>query len=288
MDEKTCGAPGGAGCGADPEELRDVLHDPWPGRLEKPRSSGLTMVIDLGLGLDGMRDVLRLAAPYVDFWKLAFGSALLYPAGLVRAKVALAAEVGVEAYAGGTLLEIARWQERLGGALRALERLGVRTVELSDGTLPLGPHVRRGLIRVLSQEGFRVLTEAGKKHPDDHPGIDALAETVAADLEAGAFKVIVEGRESGRNAAVLAADGSVAMAAVRTLVDAAGDPDRLIWEAPDRAQQLVFLRAFGANANLGNVRPGDVLTLESLRRGLRGDTFRDVLRRGARPAAPAT
>ncbi len=262
-----------------PNRLAEVVADPLAGRLAKPRTTGWTMVLDKGMGVARTRDFLELAAPYVDFLKLTFGSPLLYADGWLAEKVRLARQWGVEVYPGGTLLEVAWWQGRPGEFLAAARAVGIRVLELSDGTVPMSPANRRALLETLREAGFRVITEVGKKHPGDQPDLAQLAATAVADLDAGAEKVIVEGRESGRGTAVLDPDGAVVDVAVRALVDAVGDPDRLIWEAPQTAQQLAFIRAFGANVNLGNIPPDDVLALEALRRGLRGDTLRDVVHR---------
>lgn len=252
--------------------------DPPMARTEaKPRRRGLTMVMDKGMSLAEGRGWLDLCAPYVDYVKLAFGTSVLYDARVLAEKIRLFRDHGVEVYPGGTLLEIAVMQDRVKAFVERARQLGFKTLEVSDGTINLRPRYRERLIRTLTAEGFQVLTEVGKKHPADRVPHMRIREQILEDLAAGAFKVIVEGRESGKGVVIYRDDGSIDGDELESLARAVSDPDLLIWEAPHKDQQQDLILRFGANVNLGNVRPDEVLSLEALRQGMRGDTLRHIL-----------
>lgn len=256
-----------------------VLSFPVPGRSIKPRRSGVTMVIDKGMGLEATRGFLSLAADCVDFIKLGFGTSAFYDADLLRAKVRLIKKCGVHVLPGGTFLEAAEMQ---GSAERFLERaesLGFDYVEVSDGTLPIPPRRRRQIIGEAKELGLRVVSEVGKKHPDDREPLDVQCRQVEADLRAGVDFVVVEARESGTGVGIYGADGEVKESFLETIARSA-PPDRLLWEAPLKKQQEALISRFGVNVNLGNVAPDEALALEALRVGLRGDTLRQVVRVG--------
>ncbi|MDI3317947.1 MAG: phosphosulfolactate synthase [Bacillota bacterium] len=254
---------------------------PYPveGRQAKPRDEGLTMVIDKGLGLEQTRDLLELAAEHVDMIKLAFGTSALYPLERLREKVRLIQSYGIPAYPGGTLLEVAVVQGRFQDFLDEAERIGFEKLEVSDGTIPMTPDVRAEIIRICRERGFAVVSEVGKKHPADRVPSSNLVEQVAADLEAGASHVIIEGRESGKGVVIYHEDGSIDDDELEYIVRSVPDVRRLIWEAPRKSQQQDLVLRFGPNVNLGNVHPEDVLACEALRVGLRGDTLRAALLR---------
>jgi phosphosulfolactate synthase len=253
----------------------NILNDVFPGRVAKPRISGLTMVIDTGIPLSMMRDILQLSSSHIDFWKFGFGSAAVCPADVMSAKVALCQEYGVLAYPGGTSLEIAVAQGIWKEYLDALWDGGIRAVEVSDGTIPLPLKQRRELIRTARKLGFTVLSEVGKKKAGVYFPVPTMAQYVQNDLNSGAHYVIVEGREGGKEVGVFDAKGNVREDDVQQLVEILGPlATRLIWEAPLSAQQVYYVSQFGHKVNLGNIQPLDVVKLECLRRGLRSDTLR--------------
>ncbi|GMA51722.1 hypothetical protein GCM10025857_30790 [Alicyclobacillus contaminans] len=173
----------------------ELLNDVLPGRVEKPRLSGLTMVIDTGLPLGLTRDILEMAAPHIDFWKFGFGSASVCPPHAMVNKVALCQEYGILAYPGGTSLEIAVLQNVWTEYLDMLWDGGVRVVEVSDGTITLPLAQRREIIRTARHKGFTVLAEVGKKERGRYLDGDTMASLIHQDLTHGAHYVIVEGRE---------------------------------------------------------------------------------------------
>lgn len=246
---------------------------PLPGRCGKPRRTGYTMVLDKRLGLNETRDLLELAGDYIDMIKLTFGTTALYPETVLRAKIKLIRSFGVEVYPGGTLFEIAFWQNKLESFLECAADLGFTGIEVSDGTLTLSAKERRQAIQRAKAFGFKVVTEVGKKNGTPI-SVLRMQQIISDDLEYGADQVIIEGRESGRAVGIFDPNGKVKEAEMEALVR--GLPNSgavLIWEAPLKDQQVTLIKRFGPNVNLGNIPPEETLALEALRRGLRSDTF---------------
>lgn len=254
----------------------DILDFPNPDRIKKPRREGITMVIDKGLGMTDTHDLLELASDYIDQLKLTFGTSAFYNTRLLRQKIELVKSYGVHIFPGGTFLELALWQGRLIEFLDRARSLGFTGIEVSDGTINLDPETRLNTIKLARAYGFElVVSEVGKKDPRDQAPLYQLWEQVEADLGAGSDLVIVEGRESGEGVVIYDAEGNILeeeLAELDQHLDRVRG--RLLWEAPRKSQQLELILRFGSNVNLGNVQPGDVLALEALRVGLRGDTLR--------------
>lgn len=249
-----------------------IIDPPQSGRAEKPRTTGLTMVIDKGLPSSQTRDWLALAAPYVDLVKFTFGTSALYPQAVLAAKIKLLREEGIGVLPGGTLLEIAVLQGKAIPFLDHGRELGFDFLEISDGSIAMSPAVRKGLLREAKKRGFRVLTEVGKKKPGARLSPREMRAQLVFDLEEGADFVIIEGRESGKGAGLYDEAGEIDPDGLENLLTGASW-ERIIWEAPLKKQQLLFIKRFGPNVNLGNIPPGEVLALEALRRGLRSDTL---------------
>jgi phosphosulfolactate synthase len=224
-------------------------------------------VIDRGLSLAEVDSLLEVAGAAVDVVKLGWGTAIV--TGNLKPKLARYAEHGIPVMLGGTLTEIAIRQGRIDGLIDWLRELGLRHVEISDGTITLDAEVKRGLIERLSGE-FVVLAEVGNKDADFIMAPYVWVEQIERDLDAGAWKVITEARESG-TAGIYRADGEPRTGLIDEIAHAV-DPDRLLFEAPLRPQQVWLLSRFGTECNLGNIAPDDVLSLETLRLGLRSDT----------------
>jgi phosphosulfolactate synthase len=259
----------------------DVIVDPLPGRAAKPRQAGLTMVIDKGLGLSETEGILLTAHAYVDYWKLPFGTPALYGRGYLSQKVALLRRFGLDVYPGGTFLEVAVLQGRVEPFLDRCREVGFTAVEVSDGTIPLDPRERRRIIREARNRGFRVVTEIGKKEAHLRLTHAQIHRAIEEDLAAGAERIIVEGRESGVAVGVYDEAGAIQEDELAKILSGVKDPATLIWEAPQKSQQEDFILRFGPNVNLGNIPPGELLALEALRRGLRGDTLKACLPKAA-------
>jgi phosphosulfolactate synthase len=224
-------------------------------------------VIDRGLSVAEVDGLLEVAGEIVDVVKLGWGTAVV--SSNLKPKLERYAAHGVPVVLGGTLTELAIRQGRVDGLVAWLRELGIRHVEISDGTIALDPAVKRGLIERLSGE-FTVLAEVGSKDADFIMAPYVWVEQIERDLDAGAWKVIAEARESG-TAGIYRADGEVRTGLIDEIAHAI-DPGRLIFEAPQREQQVWLLQRFGTECNLGNIAADDVLSLETLRLGLRSDT----------------
>ena len=251
-----------------------VFEMPLQGRMKKPRENGVTMLIDKGLGMRATADLLEMAGDAIDMVKFTFGTSAFIDDKAVLRKTDLLRSNEVWVMPGGTFFEVAFWQGRYPEYLKRCRKLGFDAVEISDGTIEIDLESRRDSINRAVDDGFKVLTEVGKKSPDEKVSVELMHEEIASDLECGAFKVIVEAREAGKGVGIFDADGKVKTDEVERIVSGVDDPDRLEWEAPIKSQQQHLILRFGVNVNLGNVRPEDILALEALRNGLRGDTLK--------------
>ena len=214
--------------------------------------------------VDGLLEVI---GPSVDVVKLGWGTAVV--SANLGPKLERYAAHGIPVVLGGTLTEIAIRQGRVEGLIAWLRELGLRHVEISDGTITLPAEVKRDLIQRLAKE-FTVFAEVGSKDADFIMAPYIWVEQIERDLEAGAWKVIAEARESG-TAGIYRANGEVRTGLIDEIAHAI-DPARLIFDAPLQQQQVWLLKRFGTECNLGNIAPADVLSLETLRLGLRSDT----------------
>ncbi|MFZ4755186.1 MAG: phosphosulfolactate synthase [Miltoncostaeaceae bacterium] len=239
-----------------------------PGRPPRPRQAGITHVMDKGLSLADVESLLQTSADYIDIVKLGWGTAYVQPN--LREKIRLYESADIAVVLGGTFWEVCYVQNKLDDWRRWVSDLGLRHVEVSDGTVTL-PHERKlEYIAELAQD-FTVLSEVGSKDNDVVIAPYRWVEMIEAELRAGAWKVITEARESG-TAGVFRGDGEVRMGLIDEIVHAI-DVHRLLFEAPQKSQQTWFIRSFGTNVNLGNIPPDEVIPLETLRLGLRADTL---------------
>lgn len=257
-------------------EMKDIIKSPIQGRVGKPRQSGITMVMDKGLGLEETRDFLSLCSEYVDFIKLAFGTAAVYPQAILQEKIALVKRSGIDVYPGGTFLEIAIIQKKVPEFLERAGNIGFTAIEVSDGTIELSAEQRRAVIGMAAKAGLKVLSEVGKKDPRQKTSGRLMAGAVLDDLEAGSKLVIVEGRESGRGVGIYDKEGHIEQERFEELLSYSGVQDSIIWEAPLKDQQSALISLFGPNVNMGNIPPHEVIALESMRLGLRNDTLKSV------------
>lgn len=239
-----------------------------PARPAKPRDTGLTHVIDIGLSPNDAENLMKTAAAHIDLIRLGFGSA--YVTGALQEKVDLYQRHGVPVALGGTLTEIAWLQRRVDGLRAWLQELGVQHVEVSSGSVAIPPDEKADLIRTLAQD-FTVYAEVGEKDPAAIMAPYVWVELINEALEAGAAKVVCEGRASG-DAGLYRRDGEPRTGLLDEVVHSI-DFHRLIFEAPQRHQQVWFIEHLGPEVNLGNIRPDDVIPLETLRLGLRADTL---------------
>ena len=243
-----------------------------PERTVAPRSNGLTMVMDKGLSLRQAEDLIETGSELVDLLKLGFGTALVTPR--IQETIALYREAGMRVYCGGTLFEAFYVRNELDAYLRFIERLGLDTLEVSDGSMVIHPDEKCEIIQRLSKN-FRVLSEVGSKEEGILISPNKWIRMMKNELQAGSWKVIAEARESG-TVGIYRPNGSAHVQLIRRILANVALED-ILWEAPKKPQQVWFLKQFGANVNLGNIAPDDLIPLECLRLGLRGDTFFEYL-----------
>ncbi len=239
-----------------------------PARTVKPREQGLTHVLDRGLAVAEVDGLVEVAGASVDIVKLGWGTALA--TGNLEPKLERYREHGIPVVLGGTLTEIAIQQDRVDELVAWLGHLQIRHVEVSDGTISLPRERKLELIAKLS-DAFTVLSEVGSKDATHVMAPYRWVEDIKAELEAGAWKVICEARESG-TAGIARLDGELREGLIDEIAHAI-DPGRLVFEAPRKDQQVHLLKRFGPDTNLGNIAPADVLALETMRLGLRSDTM---------------
>ncbi|MGI6327820.1 MAG: phosphosulfolactate synthase [Dethiobacteria bacterium] len=250
---------------------------PWHYKIEKPRSEGITMILDKGMGLRETLDLLEMSSRYIDFWKFSFGSSALYSPKMLQRKIGMIKSFHVDVYPGGTFLEIAFVQGKIYKYLHRAYELGFSAVEVSDGTIELTPAQRSSIIKLARSMGLQVLTEIGKKEEGESFNPDLMGEQISKDLDDGAYKVILEARESGKGVTIFDEKGDIEDEKMRQFLHRIQGEQHIIWEAPLKKQQVYFLSVFGPKVNLGNIMPGEVLALQSLRNGLRADTFKLAL-----------
>jgi phosphosulfolactate synthase len=238
-----------------------------PDRSAKPRDTGLTHVLDRGLSVAEVEGLMEVAGASVDIVKLGWGTALV--TGNLAPKLERYREHGIPVMFGGTLTELAIAQDRLAQLVTWLKELELRHIEISDGTISLDHNHKLELIEELAQE-FVVMSEVGSKDDTRIMAPYRWVEQIELELAAGAWKVIAEARESG-TVGIFRHDGEVRMGLIDEIAHAIA-PGRILFEAPRKDQQVWFVRRFGPAVNLGNIAPEDVLSLETIRLGLRSDT----------------
>ena len=243
-------------------------------RASKPRRRGITHVIDKGTPLAVMNELLEAHGALVDVWKFGFGTA--YVDGTVGAKVDLLRSHQVRSCPGGTLLEAAWWQGRSAAFFEWAGRVGFDCVEVSRGATGLPASSKQELITAARAHHFEVFAEVGSKDPHEPALPSEWLEEARSDLDCGAGWLVAEGRESG-TVGLYTADGSVRTDLVEAL-ERLGSDAPVVYEAPLRQQQAWLVNHLGANVNLANIAPAEVLGVEALRHGLRSDTLRTSLR----------
>jgi phosphosulfolactate synthase len=242
-----------------------------PARSAKPRTSGITMMIDGGLPLNYFRDVIEGAAEYIDFVKFGWGTAVV--SHTIDQKIEILRDHDVRYYFGGTLFEKHVLQNRFDDFRTFCSSFGCSHVEVSNGTIDMSNAEKAGYIHKLAGS-FEVISEVGFKDADRSARLtpDRWIECVHEDLDAGAHLVTLESRESGRSG-ICRPDGKLRVELVEELLTCGLSPAHLLFEAPSAALQGTFIRRIGPDANLGNVAAADVIGLETLRLGLRADTL---------------
>lgn len=243
-----------------------------PQRTTGMRDFGLTMMMDKGLSLKESEHFIESSAPYTDLVKFGFGTALI--TRNLKEKVKLYQSAGLKPYFGGTLFEMFYVRGEFESFIRFVSESGLGLVEVSDGTIKMEHEEKLVCITRLAED-FEVLSEIGSKIKGVELPNELWVSHMKTELETGAWKVIAEARESGTTG-IYQSDGSANRALIDDIMKEISVND-VLWEAPNKAQQTMFIQLVGSNVNLGNIAPNEVLGLEALRCGMRGDTFFDVL-----------
>ncbi|MDH7461824.1 phosphosulfolactate synthase [Chitinophagaceae bacterium 26-R-25] len=239
-----------------------------PERIQQPRQNGLTMVMDKGLSIEETRNFLSIAKPHVDIVKLGFGTSFVTPN--LKEKLEVYREAGMPVYFGGTLFEAFLVRNQFQDYIDVCKEYGVAFMEVSDGSITI-PHAEKcGYIEKLTKHGT-VLSEVGSKDAAHIIPPYKWIELMRSELNAGATYVIAEAREAG-NVGIYRGSGEVREGLVQEILTQIPE-EKILWEAPQKAQQLYFIELIGCNVNLGNIAPSEVISLEAMRIGLRGDTF---------------
>jgi phosphosulfolactate synthase len=243
-----------------------------PERTQKPRKSGLTMVMDKGLSLREVSDMIETSGQYIDIVK--FGWATSYVTPNLKEKLDIYKEANIPCYFGGTLFEAFVVRDQIDDYLKVIEKYGLEYAEVSDGSVDMDHDLKCQFIERMAKH-VTVLSEVGSKDAAKIIPPYKWIEQMQTELDAGAWKVIGEAREAG-NVGLFRDSGEVRQGLVEEILTKIPS-EKIIWEAPQKAQQVWFIKLSGANVNLGNIAPNEVIPLETIRLGLRGDTFNHFL-----------
>lgn len=239
-----------------------------PARTVRPRSNGITMVMDKGLSVEEAKNFMSVSYPHVDIIKLGFGTSFVTPT--LREKLEVYRSYDIPVYFGGTLFEAFLIRNQFDDYINVCKEFGITHMEVSDGSITI-PHAEKcGYIEKLTKYGT-VLSEVGSKDAAHIIPPYKWIELMKAELAAGSSYVIAEAREAG-NVGIYRGTGEVREGLVQEILTQIPE-EKILWEAPQKAQQLYFLELIGCNVNLGNIAPNEVIPLETMRIGLRGDTF---------------
>jgi len=239
-----------------------------PAREAKPRNSGLTMVMDKGLSLREAEDLVDGSGEFIDFVKFGFGTSIIAPR--LKDKIRVYRQANIRPYFGGTLFEVFLIRNMVDDFKRFIDEYELDLLEVSDGSMELDHDLKCKYISELAKHAT-VISEVGSKQAGVHIPQDKWVSMMKTELEAGAWKVIAEARESG-NIGIYNSDHSANTDLIDDIVHNVKN-ENVLWEAPIKSQQAWFIKLLGANVNLGNIAPNEVISLETLRLGLRGDTF---------------
>jgi phosphosulfolactate synthase len=239
-----------------------------PERTQKKRQRGITMVMDKGLSVEETRNFLSVAHPHVDIVKLGFGTSFVTP--LLKEKIEVYKSFDVPLYFGGTLFEAFLVRNQFEDYIAVCKEYGITFMEVSDGSITIPHSEKCGYIEKLTKYGH-VLSEVGSKDAEHIIPPYKWIELMRAELSAGASYVIAEAREAG-TVGIYRGTGEVREGLVQEILTQIPE-EKILWEAPQKSQQLYFIELIGCNVNLGNIAPNEMIALEAMRIGLRGDTF---------------
>lgn len=240
-----------------------------PERTARPRISGLTMIMDKGLSVAEAENLISAGKPYIDVVKLGFGTSYVTPD--LEKKISTYLDAGIALYFGGTLFEAYLMRGQMEDYIASVKSFGMTHVEISDGSITIPHNEKCKYIERFAKEGFTVFSEVGSKDAANVMAPYKWLNQMQSELNAGSSFVIAEAREAG-NIGIYRGSGEVREGLVDEILTQI-PAEKVIWEAPQKAQQLFFLNLLGCNVNLGNIAPNEIISLEAMRIGLRGDTL---------------
>lgn len=246
--------------------------------LNIPDNTGITMVMDKGLPPKYIDDYLKVCGKYITFVKFGWGTSAVQDREIIKEKIKIYKKYNIKAYAGGTLFELCHSRGQYEEYLKECKELGLECIEISDGSMELSKEDRENAIKKAKQNGFVVLSEVGKKSIEEDSKLttEDRIKIINDDLKAGSDFVIIEGRESGKSIGLFDEKGNVKDEEFKKILDNI-DTNKIIFEAPNKNQQVEFILSIGSNVNLGNIAYEEVISLKTLRTGLRGDTFGRII-----------
>ena len=232
------------------------------------------MVLDKGLGLETAESLMNISGDYVDYLKFGWGTSIVHEQEIIKSKVEMYKSHDITPYTGGTLFELAYKADKLEEFFSEAHELGFPTIEISDGSTEIAHEDKLNCIQLAKENGFEVLSEVGKKNPvlDEELTLDERIEFMQEELDSGSSLVIVEAREGGKNIGIFDKSGNAKEDEIDYILENF-DGSKILWEAPNKDQQVFFILKLGNTVNLGNISSDDITSLETLRQGLRGDTL---------------
>ncbi|MDO5852212.1 MAG: phosphosulfolactate synthase [Methanobacteriaceae archaeon] len=245
--------------------------------LKDTKGKSNTMVLDKGQGYQTTKDMLEITGDYFNLLKYGWGTSTLYKRDIIKDKNELYHQYDIKTYPGGTLFEIANKQDKIDEYLQEADKLGFNAIEISDGSTYISLEKRQEAITKVKEQGFYLLTEVGKKDlkKDSELKSEDRVKLIQTDLDNKSDLVIVEARESGKNIGIFDEKGNIKEDDFET-INKNIPQNKILWEAPQKNQQIDLILKLGADVNLGNINVNDIISLETLRRGLRGDTLGKV------------
>ncbi len=252
--------------------MLDILKN-LPERTKKPRSKGITMMMDKGLSINQAKEFISVNSKYTDIVKLGFGTSIITPE--IKKKIKIYKQNNILVYLGGTLFEAFVIRKQLDDYKRFLDHLGLEMLEVSDGSINIEHEKKCEYINDLSKN-FKVVSEVGSKYENQQDNTKNWKKWIEEEIKSGSWKVITEARESG-NIGIFDNNFNIKNKIVDEIIETI-DHSHIIWETPKKSQQVWFINKLGQNANLGNISYNDIIPLECLRLGLRSDTFHNFLK----------
>ena len=231
------------------------------------------MILDKGLGLRQLKDLLEVGAEYIDYIKFSFGSSLLYPDRILKDKIDLIHKHNLKVYPGGTLFEIVYLEGKLEWYINWARKLNFDALELSEGVIDLNQKDKIEVAAKIKDAGLELIVEVGKKDKEKKLNWPDFLFHVTTANDLDPQLVIIEARESGKDVSIYDPEGRIKESLFEDILNVVDDQNRLMWEAPLKKQQVKLIKRLGPEIKLGNIKPEDVLAVEALRQGLRADTI---------------